>query len=48
MFDSARPCKNQEKHSYDIFFFFKLEFTASKAEQPLQGTELQENKIQKD
>ena len=28
--------------------FFKLEFTPCKAEQPLQGMELQEKEIQKD
>ena len=29
-------------------FFFKLEFTPCKAEQPLQGMELQEKEAQKD
>ena len=29
-------------------FFFKLEFTPCKAEQPLQGMELQEKETQKD
>ena len=31
-----------------LFFFFKLGFTTSKAEQPLQGLELQEKEAQKD
>ena len=30
------------------FFFFKLGFTPCKAEQPLQGMELQEKETQKD
>ena len=31
-----------------LFFFFKLGFTPSKVEQPLQGMELQEKEAQKD
>ena len=31
-----------------FFFFFKLGFTPCKAEQPLQGMELQEKETQKD
>ena len=31
-----------------FFFFFKLGFTPCKAEQPLQGIELQEKETQKD
>ena len=30
--------------NFDFFFFFKLGFTPCKAEQPLQGMELQEKK----
>ena len=30
------------------WFFFKLGFTPCKAEQPLQGMELQEKEVQKD
>ena len=43
------------RHNYTLllyypisFFFFKLGFTPCKAEQPLQGMELQEKKHKKD
>ena len=32
----------------DFFFFLKLGFTLCKAEQPLQGTQLQEKETQED
>ena len=36
------------KYPTNLFIFFKLGFTPCKAEQPLQGMELQEKETQKD
>ena len=37
-----------KSYEFHNFFFLKLEFTPCKAEEPLQGTELQEKETQKD
>ena len=42
---ATQQSRNDCRH---FFFFFKLGFTPCKAEQPLQGMELQEKEAQKD
>ena len=38
----------EKKDCIRLFFFFQLGFTPCKAEEPLQGIELQEKETQKD
>ena len=47
-FQSVIHTLNLNIFSLIFFFFFKLLFTPCKAEQPLQGMDLQEKETQKD